>query len=74
MKDLALDVWEDLGRTRLAGVAVGLARRAARAHAVAFRPGGGATDTASGSPVIPTTASEDDVSFTRPERGADAAV
>ena len=25
VKDFALDVWEDLGRTRLAGVAVGLA-------------------------------------------------
>ena len=66
VKAFALDVWEDLGRTRLSGVAVGLAVALLALTAFAFRPGGGATDTASGSPVIPTTGTEDDVSFSVP--------
>ena len=65
VKDFALDVWEDLGRTRLSGVAVGLAVALLVLTGVAFT-GGGPTDSASGSPVIPPTATEDDVSFTVP--------
>jgi hypothetical protein len=65
VKDFALDVWEDLGRTRLSGVAVGLAVALLALTAIAFT-GGGPTDSASGSPVIPTTGVEDDVSFTVP--------
>ena len=65
VKDLALDVWEDLGRTRLAGVAVGLVLALVVLTVVAFRPGGGPPD-ATGSPVIPTTPPEHDVSFTVP--------
>ena len=65
VKEFALDVWEDLGRTRLSGVAVGLAVALLALTAVAFRPGDGAT-VASGSPAVPTTGAEDDVSFTVP--------
>jgi hypothetical protein len=65
VKDFALDVWEDLGRTRLSGVAVGLALALLALTAVALRPGG-AADAASGSPVISTPGSEDEVSFTVP--------
>jgi len=66
VKDFALDVWEDLSRTRLAGVAVGLAVALLALTVVAFSGGGGA-DVASGNPVIPTTGAEDDVSFTVPD-------
>ena len=65
VKAFALDVWEDLGRTRLSGVAVGLAVALLALTAFAFRPGDGAT-VASGSPAIPTTGTEDDVSFSVP--------
>jgi hypothetical protein len=65
VKDLALDVWEDLGRTRLAGVAVGLGLALLLLTLLAFRPGG-EPSAAAGSPVIPATTPEDDVSFTVP--------
>ena len=65
VKDLAQDIWDDLGRTRLAPVAVGLGLALLVLTAVAFRPGGEAT-IASGSTVIPATPPEGDVSFTVP--------
>ena len=65
VKDLAQDIWDDLGRTRLAPVAVGLGLALLLITAVAFRPGGEAS-IASGNTVIPTAPPEDDVSFTVP--------
>jgi hypothetical protein len=65
IKDLAQDIWDDLGRTKLAPVAVGLGLALLLVTAVALRPGGEAS-AASGSTVIPTTAPGDDVSFTVP--------
>ena len=65
VKDFALDVWEDLARTRLAGVAVGLALALLAITGVILRPGG-EPEVATGSPVIPATASEDEISFTVP--------
>ena len=64
VKDFALDVWEDLGRTRLAGVAVGLALALLAITAVVLRPGE-ATDVAASS-VIANATPEKDVSFTVP--------
>lgn len=40
VKDLALDVWEDLKRTGLAGVAVGMAITFVAVSAIVLRPGG----------------------------------
>jgi hypothetical protein len=65
LKDLASDIWDDLGRTRLAPVAVGLGLALLVITAVAFRPGG-EVSIAAGSTVIPTAPREDDVSFTVP--------
>jgi hypothetical protein len=64
IEGLALDVWEDLGRTRLAGVAVGLTLALLTITALAMRPGGG-TEVAESSPVV-ALASADDVTFTLP--------
>ena len=67
VKDFALDVWEDLGRTRLAGVAVGLSVALLMiTTAVLLRPGG-ETDVEASSPVIAPTTPEEDVSFTAPD-------
>ena len=72
VKDFALDVWEDLGRTRLAGVAVGLAVALLVITGVALLPGGGPRGQRERSPVIPTTPPPRTTStFTVPERGAD---
>jgi hypothetical protein len=66
VKDIALDVWEDLGRTRLAGVAVGLAAALLMiTTAVLLRPGG-ETDVAASSPIIAPSPPEDGVSFSAP--------
>ena len=66
VRDFALDVWEDLGRTRLAPVAVGLALAFLVVTGVAISPGGGA-DVAESSPIIATTPVENDVKFTVPQ-------
>lgn len=65
LKDLAQDIWDDLSRTRLAPVAVGLGLALLLITAVAFRPGGEAS-VASGNTVIPSTPPEGEVSFTVP--------
>ena len=65
VRDLAFDVWEDLGRTRLAGVAVGLVLAFLLLVGVTLRPGG-APDIASGSPAPMTATPENEVSFTVP--------
>jgi len=66
VRDLALDVWEDLGRTRLAGVAVGLTLSLLGMTAIALHPGGGSTDVAASSPIMATPTPEKDVSFAVP--------
>ena len=65
VKHLALDVWEDLGRTRLAGVAVGLTLALLGITAIALHPGG-STDVAASSPIMATATPEEDVSFAVP--------
>jgi hypothetical protein len=65
VRNLALDVWEDLGRTRLAGVAVGLAIALLAITAIALRPGG-ATNVEAKSPIIAAPPVADDVDFTVP--------
>jgi hypothetical protein len=64
-KDFALDVWEDLGRTRLAGVAVGLVIALLLTIGVVLRPGG-TPDIASGSPVPMAPTPQNEVSFSVP--------
>ena len=65
MKDVALDVWDDLGRTRLAGVAVGLALVLLVITALVLRPS--STPEVSATPPPATAATmQDDVSFTVP--------
>ena len=65
-RDFALDVWEDLTRTRLAPIAVGLALALLVITGAAVGPGGGAADVEASSPIIPTAPVEDDVNFTVP--------
>jgi hypothetical protein len=66
VKDFALDVWEDLTRTRLSGVALGLVLALLVITAAVMRPGGGA-DVAQSNPIIaPAPPKEGDVSFTVP--------
>ena len=65
VKDFAAEVWEDLGHTRLAGVAVGLAIALLLTIGVVLRPGG-AADIASGSPAPLAPTPENEVSFTVP--------
>jgi hypothetical protein len=66
LRDFALDVWEDLSRTRLAGVAIGLTLALLVATGLALRPGGEA-DVATGNPVVPALAPAEDVAFTVPD-------
>jgi len=65
VKDFAGDVWDDLGRTRLAGVAVGLVIALLLTTGVVLRPGG-TPDIASGSPAPLAPTPENEVSFTVP--------
>ncbi len=65
-KDFALDVWEDLGRTRLAGVAVGLVLALLVITALVLRPGGGEAGASSTGVIAPAPPAEEDVSFTVP--------
>jgi hypothetical protein len=65
VKDFAADIWEDLSRTRLAGVAVGLVIALLLTIGVVLRPGGG-PDVASGSPAPMVPTPENEVSFTVP--------
>jgi hypothetical protein len=65
VKDFAADVWEDLGRTRLAGVAVGLAIALLLTIGVVLRPGG-TPDLASGSPAPLAPTPQNEVSFSVP--------
>jgi hypothetical protein len=65
-KDFALDVWEDLGRTRLAGVAVGLTLALLVVTALALRPDGGEAGASSTGVIAPAPPEEEDVSFTVP--------
>ena len=65
VKDFALDVWEDLGHTRLASVAVGLALALVAITAIALHPGGTA-DVAASSPITAATPPEEAVSFAVP--------
>jgi hypothetical protein len=66
VRDFALDVWEDLGRTRLVPVAVGLALAFLVVTGVALSPGGG-PDVAESSPIIATAPVKDDVQFSVPQ-------
>ena len=66
VRDFALDLWEDLSRTRLAPVAVGLALAFLVVTGAAVSPGGG-PDVAESSPIIATPPVEDDVKFTVPK-------
>jgi hypothetical protein len=64
LRDLALDVWEDLGRKRLAGVAVGLALALLAITAIVLRP---ASVPDASADHLPTPAAvEDGVAFTVP--------
>jgi hypothetical protein len=65
VKDMALDVWEDLGRTRLAGVAVGLALALLAITAIVLRPASPPDANADYSAAA-AVAPEDAVSFTVP--------
>jgi hypothetical protein len=65
VRDLALDVWEDLSRTRLAGAAVGLTLALLAITAIALSPGGG-TDVAASSPIMAPATPEEDVAFAVP--------
>jgi hypothetical protein len=65
-RDFALDVWEDLSRTRLAPVAVGLGLAFLVVTGVALSPGGG-PDVAESSPIIAMAPVKDDVKFTVPQ-------
>lgn len=65
VKDIALDVWEDLGRTRLAGVAVGLTLALLAITALVLRPA--TPPAANADSAIPVaTVPKDAVSFTVP--------
>jgi hypothetical protein len=66
VREFALDVWEDLGRTRLAPVAVGLALAFLVVTGVAMSPGGG-PEVAESSPIIATAPVQDDVKFSVPQ-------
>ena len=65
VKDFALDVWEDLSRTRLAGVAVGLTIALVAITAIMVRPGGEA-EVAASTAVISAPPPADDISFSVP--------
>jgi hypothetical protein len=65
VKDFAADVWEDLARTRLATVAVGLTIALLLTIGVVLRPGG-TPDIASGSPAPLAPTPQNEVSFTVP--------
>jgi len=66
VKDFAHDVWDDLARTRLAGVAIGLVLALVAITAIVLRPGGDPDAVADGPlPAIAAT-DDDDVSFTVP--------
>jgi hypothetical protein len=69
VKEFGLDVWDDLGRTRLAGVAIGLALVLLVITALVVRPNGGpevqASDEFAASASSFETA-EDEVTFTMP--------
>ena len=65
IKDLAHDVWEDLSRTRLAGVAVGLALALLAITAVVLRPHA-APDANAGQKPAPAAVPAGEVSFTVP--------
>jgi len=66
VKDFALDVWEDLSRTRLSGVAVGLVLALLVLTGVAVRPGGEADGATTGPIITATAADEKEISFTVP--------
>lgn len=65
VKGLALDVWDDLGRTRLAGVAVGLALAFLAITVIVLRPAGEPELSSAYAPATAATP-ENDVSFTVP--------
>jgi len=65
VKHFALDVWEDLGRTKLAGVAVGLTIALLGATGFALLPNGEA-DVAASSPTIMAAVPENEVNFMVP--------
>ena len=68
LKELALDVWEDLSRTRLAGVAIGLTLALLAMTALLLKPAG--TPQVQASPefaaTAATVAAEEEVAFTVP--------
>lgn len=66
IKEVALDVWEDLGRTRLAGVAVGLTLALLAITALALRPAPAPEVSGPDYTTATAVAPEDDVSFTVP--------
>ena len=65
VKEFAADVWEDLGRTRLAGVAIGLVVALVLTTGVVLRPGG-TPDIAAGAPAPMAPTPQNEVSFTVP--------
>lgn len=65
VKDLALDVWEDLGRTRLAGAAIALAVALLAITGFAFRPSG-TPEPGTTAPTAAPAVSEGEVAFTVP--------
>jgi hypothetical protein len=65
VKHLAADIWEDLGRTRLAGVAVGLALALLAVTVIVVRPSG-PPDIRTSYATATATVPEEDVSFTVP--------
>jgi hypothetical protein len=65
VKDVVLDIWEDLARTRLAGVAVGLTLALLAITGIVLRPSS-PPEAAADSAVATTVVPQDAVSFTVP--------
>jgi hypothetical protein len=66
VKQFALDVWDDLSRTRLAGVAVGLTLALLGITAILLRPSG--PPALSSQFATPAPAAEEEVSFSVPDK------
>jgi hypothetical protein len=66
VKNAFLDIWEDLGRTRLAGVAVGLTLALLAITVIVLRPAGGPETSSADYPAAPTAVPANEIAFTVP--------